>query len=177
MKNIIVCLFALLLMACNTGTQKESTGFVTIQGHDLIKPNGEKLFIQGTNLGNWLNPEGYMFGFSRTNSAWMIDLLFKEAVGPDATAKFWQQFKDNYVTKADIDFIASQGANTIRLPFNYKLFTDEDYMGQTGAKDGYQTISMMVMATPGCSRARRVSSCSAIYGKRLPSAIKTRPPS
>ena len=117
---------------------------MTIKGHDLIKPNGEKLFIQGTNLGNWLNPEGYMFGFSRTNSAWMIDLLFKEAVGPDFTAEFWQQFKDNYVTKADIDFIASQGANTIRLPFNYKLFTDEDYMGQTGQKDGYERIDSVV---------------------------------
>ena len=80
-----------------------------------------------------------MFGFSRTNSAWMIDLLFKEAVGPDETALFWQQFKDNYITRKDIDFIAQQGANTIRLPFNYKLFTDEDYMGQTGAKDGLCT--------------------------------------
>ena len=137
--------YLFLLAACTAGSgQKNETGFVTIQGQDLIKPNGEKLYIQGTNLGNWLNPEGYMFGFGRTNSAWMIDLLFKEAVGPDQTAEFWKQFKDNYVTKADIDFIASQGANTIRLPFNYKLFTDEDYMGQTGQKDGYERIDSVV---------------------------------
>jgi aryl-phospho-beta-D-glucosidase BglC (GH1 family) len=145
MKKNLLYLIVLLLAACTTGGgQKGATGFVTIQGHDLIQPNGEKLFIQGTNLGNWLNPEGYMFGFSRTNSAWMIDLLFKEAVGPDCTAEFWQQFKDNYVTRADIDFIASQGANTIRLPFNYKLFTDEDYMGQTGQKDGFERIDSVV---------------------------------
>ena len=143
MKKTLLSLLAILLVACAKNAE-QPTGFVTIQGHDLIQPNGEKLFIQGTNLGNWLNPEGYMFGFSRTNSAWMIDLLFKEAVGPDETAKFWQQFKDNYVTRADIDFIASQGANTIRLPFNYKLFTDEDYMGQTGAKDGYERIDSVV---------------------------------
>ena len=92
-----------MFAACTAGGgQEESSGFVTIKGHDLIKPNGEKLLIQGTNLGNWLNPEGYMFGFGRTNSAWMIDLLFKEAVGPDFTAEFWQQFKDNYVTREDI---------------------------------------------------------------------------
>ncbi len=145
MKKSFLYLVVLLLAACSTGSgEKGMEGFVKIQGHDLIKPNGEKLFIQGTNLGNWLNPEGYMFGFSRTNSAWMIDLLFKEAVGPDCTAEFWQQFKDNYVTRADIDFIASQGANTIRLPFNYKLFTDEDYMGQTGQKDGYERIDSVV---------------------------------
>ena len=135
----------LLLAACTAGSgEKGAKGFVTVQGHDLIKPNGEKLFIQGTNLGNWLNPEGYMFGFGRTNSAWMIDLMMKEAVGPDATADFWKQFKDNYVTKADIDFIAQQGANTIRLPFNYKLFTDEDYMGLTGPKDGFERIDSVV---------------------------------
>ena len=144
-KLILLTAYLFLLAACTAGGgQKNETGFVTIHGHDLIKPNGEKLYIQGTNLGNWLNPEGYMFGFGRTNSAWMIDLLFKEAVGPDQTAKFWKQFKDNYVTKADIDFIASQGANTIRLPFNYKLFTDEDYMGQTGLKDGYERIDSVV---------------------------------
>ena len=143
--GVLLTSYIFLLAACTAGgEQKSDAGFVTIQGHDLIKPNGEKLFIQGTNLGNWLNPEGYMFGFGRTNSAWMIDLLFKEAVGPDQTAEFWRQFKDNYVTKADIDFIAQQGANTIRLPFNYKLFTDEDYMGQTGEKDGYERIDSVV---------------------------------
>ena len=57
MKKITLYLFALLLTACSIGSQKNASGFVTIQGHDLVKPNGEKLFIQGTNLGNWLNPE------------------------------------------------------------------------------------------------------------------------
>ena len=145
MRKSLLYICVLLLAACTAGSgEKGAKGFVTVQGHDLIKPNGEKLLIQGTNLGNWLNPEGYMFGFGRTNSAWMIDLMMKEAVGPDATADFWKQFKDNYVTKADIDFIAQQGANTIRLPFNYKLFTDEDYMGLTGPKDGFERIDSVV---------------------------------
>ena len=62
--------FLFLFAACTVGGEQEvTTGFVTIDGHNLIKPNGEKLLIQGTNLGNWLNPEGYMFGFGRTNSA------------------------------------------------------------------------------------------------------------
>lgn len=126
---ITIALIALTVVGVNAKTPKSK--FVKVDGVNLIKPSGEKLFIQGTNLGNWLNPEGYMFGFSRTNSAWMIDLMFKEMVGPDFTAEFWQQFKENYVTADDIKFIAEQGANTIRLPFNYKLFTAEDYMGNT----------------------------------------------
>ena len=74
----------------------------------------------------------------------MIDLLFKQAVGPDFTAKFWQTFKDNYITRDDILFIKQQGANTIRLPFNYKLFTDEDYMGLSSQQDGFKRIDDVV---------------------------------
>ncbi len=133
---LLVLSFALLLPAKNR--------FVQVEGPNLVKPNGERLLIQGTNLGNWLNPEGYMFGLRKTNSAWMIDLMVKQLIGPDAAADFWQAFRTNYVTKADIDFIAAQGANTIRLPFNYKLFTDEDYMGQTGQKQAFQLIDRVV---------------------------------
>lgn len=133
---LLVLSFALLLPAKNR--------FVQVEGPNLVKPNGERLLIQGTNLGNWLNPEGYMFGLRKTNSAWMIDLMVKQLIGPDAAADFWQAFRTNYVTKADIDFIAAQGANTIRLPFNYKLFTDEDYMGQTGQKQPFQLIDRVV---------------------------------
>ena len=138
---LLSVLSALLLSGCATTTVKSSPeDFIRIEGQDLIAPDGSKFFIKGTNLGNWLNPEGYMFGFQKTNSAWMIDQMFKQMVGPDFTAEFWKMFKDNYVTEKDIEFIASRGANTIRVPFHYKLFTDEDYMGLTADQDGFKRL-------------------------------------
>ncbi len=142
MNRLKLILFWLTITICaSAGTRG---GFVTIDGVDLRKPTGEKLFIKGTNLGNWLNPEGYMFGFKKTNSYWMIDNMFCQLVGPDAAADFWRQFKDNYITRKDIEFIASTGSNTIRLPFNYKLFTDEDYMGLNSHQDGFARIDSVV---------------------------------
>ncbi len=141
--NRLMVLLTLVLMA-TVSLVSAPASFVRVDGPNLVKPDGSKLFIQGTNLGNWLNPEGYMFGLSRTNSAWMIDLMIKEAVGPDFAAEFWRVFKDNYITRKDIEFIASQGANTVRLPFNYKLFTDEDYMGLTKNQDGFARIDSVV---------------------------------
>lgn len=141
MKQLFTLLVASVLAV--SGLQAQGK-FIHVDGPDLVQPNGERLFIQGTNLGNWLNPEGYMFGLKKTNSAWMIDLMLKEMVGPDATADFWQAFRTNYITKADIDFIAAQGANTVRLPFNYKLFTDEDYMGETGQKQPFLLMDRVV---------------------------------
>src|SRR5574344_2764610 len=70
--------------------------------------------------------------------------MFCQLVGPDATADFWKAFKDNYITRDDIRFIKSTGANTIRLPFHYKLFTDEDYMGLTSKQDGFKRIDKRV---------------------------------
>ena len=142
-------LLALGLAGCGGQQQSAETvgttpAFVTIDGPNLLKPDGSRLFIMGTNLGNWLNPEGYMFNFSKTNSAHFIDEMLCQLVGPDFTARFWQQFKDNYVTREDIRFIKSTGANTIRLPFHYKLFTDEDYMGLTAAQDGFARVDSLV---------------------------------
>lgn len=119
--------------------------FVQVQGKNLISPDGSKLFIKGTNLGHWLNPEGYMFNFDKTNCPRTINEMLCELVGPDFTAQFWKAFKDNYVTREDIQFIAKQGANTIRVPFNYRLFTDEDYMGLTdNKKEGFTRMDSLV---------------------------------
>ncbi len=149
-RKIIYCFILVTVMtSCQTNPagRKEvlaQEDFVRVSGQDLIQPDGSKLLIRGTNLGNWLNPEGYMFGFDKTNSPHFIDEMLCQLVGPDFAAEFWKQFKDNYITRSDIEFIASTGANTIRLPFHYKLFTDEDYMGLTVAQDGFARVDSVV---------------------------------
>ena len=118
--------------------------FIKIEGQNLIGTDGKKFFIQGINLGNWLNPEGYMFGFKKTSSARLINQAFCEMVGHDFTNEFWKQFKDNYITRDDIRYIRKTGMNTIRMPFHYKLFTDEDYMGLSTNQDGFQRLDSLV---------------------------------
>lgn len=141
--RLIPIIAALCCMAC-APKDLPKEAFMRVNGPDIVAPDGSTFFIKGTNLGNWLNPEGYMFGFSKTNSVRMINDMFCEMVGPDFTAEFWKLFKDNYITEADIKFIASTGANTIRVPFHYKLFTDEDYMGLTGCQDGFKRLDDVI---------------------------------
>ncbi len=137
----------LFLSACSPAIKPESSTnptFIKVEGQNLIAPDGKKFFIQGINLGNWLNPEGYMFGFKKTSSARLINQAFCEMVGPDFTNQFWKQFKDNYITREDIRYIRKTGMNTIRMPFHYKLFTDEDYMGLSASQDGFQRLDSLV---------------------------------
>ena len=120
------------------------SGYLRVKGPDLVDETGTKFFIRGTNLGNWLNPEGYMFGFNKATSAHLIDEAFRQLVGPEQTDAFWRAFRANYVTEDDIRFIAATGSNTIRIPFHYKLFTNDPYLGSRSPKDGFDLIDPVV---------------------------------
>jgi endoglucanase len=144
---LVLCGLCLIILASSfqKGFNKNHPSkFITISGPDLIAPDGAKFFIRGINLGNWLNPEGYMFQFQRTNSGHLIDQAFRELTGPDFTDEFWKKFKDNYITREDIRYIRSTGMNSIRVPFNYKLFTDEDFMGLSAEQDGLRRLDSLV---------------------------------
>ena len=136
---------ATLMVAASCGVKgPEETStlkdFLRVDGKNIVDSQGNTFYIKGTNLGNWLNPEGYMFGFSKVNSQRAINEAICQLVGPTEARRFWQQFKDNYITGDDFKFIASTGANTVRVPFHYKLFTNEDYMGLNDSTEGFRRL-------------------------------------
>ncbi|HVD97389.1 MAG TPA: glycoside hydrolase family 5 protein [Cytophagaceae bacterium] len=116
--------------------------FVSVKGKDIVDPQGNKIILKGTNLGNWLVPEGYMFKFGDVNSPAAIDKVFRELIGPEETVKFWNKYLDAYITEEDILYIKKTGANHIRLPFHYKLFTSEDYLN--GENKGFLYMDRVV---------------------------------
>ena len=118
--------------------------FVSVQGKYLLTPNGKSFFMKGTNLGNWLVPEGYMFRFEKTSSPRMIQQLITELIGPDEAKLFWKKYLNNYIQKEDIRFLRSLGMNSIRIPFHYKLFTDEEYLGGRGEKRGFALLDNVI---------------------------------
>jgi len=136
--NIVsIIILALIITSCSDKieNQKEittlkSVSFIKTKGSNLINSKGERIILKGTNLGNWLVPEGYMFKMEQVNSPRKIDELLHELVGPDSLKVFWKGFLDNYITHEDIKYLKSIGSNHIRLPFNYKMFTDDLYMGE-----------------------------------------------
>ena len=136
--KVLVSVLAVALAGC------QSVSFVRTSGTELVDEKGERFMIRGTNLGNWLNPEGYMFGFGNCESPHFIDEMFRQLVGPEETAKFWAAFKDSYITEADIAFVAATGANTVRLPFHYKLFTSEDYLGSNDPEEGFRRFDDVI---------------------------------
>ena len=143
MKKLLIA-FALLVFssAFEASARKD---FLRVEGTQVVDSNGTPFFIRGTNLGCWLNPEGYMFHFpSRAASASLIDTGIRQLCGPEYALGFWQRFVDSFITEQDIAYLAGTGVNTLRLPLHWKMFTDDRYLCFGAAEDGYRLLDKAV---------------------------------
>ena len=121
-----ILLLALLLSSLGApGTINGQQRYVSTRGKTLISTNGKPLLLKGINLGNWLVPEGYMFKFKTATSPRLIYTVVNELIGEDEARKFWRTYRDNYISAEDIKFIKQSGFNSVRVPFNYRLFVSE----------------------------------------------------
>ncbi len=118
--------FLLIIFFSFTLFVNAQNGFFSTKGKEIIAPDGKPILLKGINLGNWLVPEGYMFKFKNATSPRLIQKVFNELIGPQEANAFWKKFRDNYIRREDILFIKKSGFNSIRVPFNFRLFVQED---------------------------------------------------
>ena len=124
-------------------------GFVHTSGSNLVDANNQPLMLRGINLGNWLEPEGYMFHFKDgAQSPREIEDLIRELLGPENSEAFWHVWRTSYITEPDIDRLKQMGFNSVRVPIHYKFFDSNDAEGfrlldrlvQWARKDGIYVI-------------------------------------
>lgn len=100
-------------------------GFVHARDARLVDGSGRELLLRGVGLGNWLLPEGYMWRFGPgAESPREIEALVTRLVGPERAARFWDGFRDAFVTEQDIALIAASGFDHVRLPINARVIQD-----------------------------------------------------
>lgn len=88
---------------------------------------GAPVQLRGVGVGNWLLPEGYMWRINEgATSPRRLERLVADALGQDAAAAFWQDFRDAFFTRDDVAAIAGLGFDHLRLPLNSRLFIDAD---------------------------------------------------
>ncbi|MFW6309456.1 MAG: cellulase family glycosylhydrolase, partial [bacterium] len=110
-------------------------GFLQTKNQKIINGNGQEIFLTGVGLGNWLLPEGYMWkfgkGYGRPRT---IEKLIQNLLGKKKADDFWSRFYRQYITEADIQQIAREGFNSIRLPINSRFIlregSDQDYISE-----------------------------------------------
>ncbi|HEX4006295.1 MAG TPA: glycoside hydrolase family 5 protein [Acidobacteriaceae bacterium] len=113
-------------------------GFAHTKGMDIVDGSGHPLLLKGINLGNWFEPEGYMFHFDDgPQSPREIEDLTRELLGPAQSTDFWMRWRQTYITQADIDLLARAGFNSVRVPIHWKFFTAD-------FSEGFQLIDKLV---------------------------------
>ena len=141
--NKKLILFIFFSIFFSTYSLSQTNKFVSTEGKSIVGLDGKKLLLKGINLGNWLVPEGYMFRFKKVSSPRMIYDFFNILIGEDEANKFWDSFRENYITKNDIHFIKSLGFNSVRIPFNFRLLVTE-YPHRELKGVGYQLLERVV---------------------------------
>ena len=142
MKLKLITVFFLFVFSFSFHVRSQK--FISVKGKEVIGIDGKPFLIKGTNLGNWLVPEGYMFKFNNANSPRLINETITELIGPGEAKIFWENYLNAYITAADIHYLKAIGVNSIRIPFNYRLFTNEDYLGGRGVARGFKLLDSAV---------------------------------
>lgn len=117
---------ALVLIVFAYSTQAQC--WLEASGTQIVNAStGQPVILRAVGLGDWALQEGYMLNpqgcAGCPGTQWQMKLQYlNEGQSMAQVEAFYQQWRDNFITKADIDYIASLGFNSVRLPMHYELF-------------------------------------------------------
>ncbi|RZJ65540.1 MAG: carbohydrate-binding protein [Flavobacterium sp.] len=114
-------LFNLLLLSLSVTAFGQ---YMHRDGQNIIDHNGQPILLRGLGLGGWMVQEGYMLQTDAfAGPQHKIREKITQLVGATNTETFYQAYRDNGITKRDIDSLKAWGFNSIRLPMHYNLYT------------------------------------------------------
>ncbi|UOQ77511.1 RICIN domain-containing protein [Hymenobacter sp. 5516J-16] len=118
----------LLLAGLGLSEAADAQSFLRADGQRIVNASNQEVILNGMNLGNWAVQEGYMMKVGwpgldgKQTQGKVKKTLYNAGMSDAAVETFYQNYRDAFITKPDIDYIASKGFNCIRLPLHYELF-------------------------------------------------------
>ncbi len=144
-------LFASLSILClgSFAPPAQAEGFVRADHQRIVDGKGNPLILRGLGLGGWMVQEGYMMGLPNLKAQHIIRSRISEVVGEKRTEQFYRSWRENAVTKADIDAMAKWGFNSVRLPMHWKLFIKDKHGKNTSKnivwnEEGFRRIDLLI---------------------------------
>lgn len=101
-------------------------GFIKASGRGLTL-DGKAILLRGFGLGGWFLPEGYMWKlYGKCDRPRRMESFIEGLCGEAYARSFWHRYGGHYITEWDMDLIAKQGFNSVRLPLNARHLTQEE---------------------------------------------------
>lgn len=98
--------------------------WISVDGDRLVDTSGATVVLTGVGLGGWLNMENFITGYPATESQQRAAL--RRVLGEEGYRRFFDRFLTDFFAAADAGYIASLGLNSVRIPFSYRHFEDDD---------------------------------------------------
>lgn len=98
--------------------------FLHTSNGQIVDDSGTPIRLRGYNIGGWLNLEDYYNGFP--GAGYTLQHTMTRILGKERSTAFFEGMLDSFFSEADAAFMASQGANFLRLPFNFRHFEDDE---------------------------------------------------
>jgi len=123
--------------------------YLTTSAKEILDKDGNSILLQGVGLGGWMLQEPYMMNvIGGANNQQEFRSKLESLMGVANTQEFYDNWLDNFVTKTDIDSIASWGFNSVRLPMHYNLFTlpiEDEVLGEnTWLTKGFDMVDALL---------------------------------
>jgi endoglucanase len=107
-----------------TNTAANPTSPLQTRGAEFIDAAGNPIRLRGVCIGGWLNMENFITGYSANES--MMRAKVKDVLGPEKYDRFFDRLLSAFYDEADIEFLAENGFNAVRIPINYRHLEDDD---------------------------------------------------
>ncbi|MEP3482310.1 MAG: cellulase family glycosylhydrolase [Fuerstiella sp.] len=116
--------------------------FVHTEGTKIVDEDGNQLYLNGINLGNWLLWEGYLMmgDFEYRTHTQFLNSLTDVFGSAKKAAEFQHQWRLNYVDQKAISDLKGLGFNAVRVPFHFKLFWADGQLKD----DGFEYLDRLV---------------------------------
>lgn len=98
--------------------------WIKVDGDRLVDASGRPVLLAGVGLGGWLNMENFITGYPATESQQRRAL--RRTLGEEGYRRYFDRFLTDFFDTADARYLASLGLNSVRVPFNYRHFEDDD---------------------------------------------------
>ncbi|AHJ97426.1 glycoside hydrolase family 5 protein [Hymenobacter swuensis] len=153
----------LLLAGIGLGQQTVAQSFLHADGGRIVNASNQEVVLNGVNLGGWALQEGYIIkpgwpgvGGKATQGA-VKKTLYGFGLSDAAVETFYQEYRNNFIQKPDLDYVASLGFNCVRLPLHYDLFlTPAQRAVRNGVLRGTTTYPDYVRALTGWYNANEL---------------------
>ena len=96
---------------------------LSVNKNQIVDSLGQPVYLRGVCVGGWMNMENFINGYPGSEHG--IREALAHEIGEGKAQIFFDRWLDYFFAEEDVAYIASLGANVVRLALNYRHFESD----------------------------------------------------